>query len=85
MADIEMVNEGVLGGHTPESVVQPGGGGGEIEMYGGSNLTLSHTPIGSEQKGGNSSGVDWAGVQGLMQSGTVTPYNSKLPTDKGEV
>lgn len=64
---------------TPHDTVQSGNGG-EIEMYGGSDMHLSHTEISPAQKGKGSGMIDMEGDQGLISpSQHVTPYNSKTP------
>jgi hypothetical protein len=84
MADIEMVNHDIPEmSKTEESPVQSGGGGGNIEMYGGSDFHMGHTPIGSEQKGGGGGTVDWVGEQGILNHTPVPPHGSTYPSDKG--
>ena len=84
MGQIDMINEGVLGSHSPESEIQSGGGGGTIEMYGGDNpFSMSHTPIGSEQRGGSASGIDMVGQQGLLDKSKASGYPD-FPSDKGK-
>ena len=82
---IDMVPEHLPMANSPEHMIQNGGGGGSIEMFGGDGVSLSHTPIASEQKGKGESGMDWVGHQGLLSHNIVTPYGSKFPSDKGEV
>lgn len=82
MAEIDMVNPGVLGGNSPESTVQSGGGG-QIDMA-NHDLSLSHTPISSVQKGGGSGTIDMVGEQGMLNRSPATIYNDVGPKDKGE-
>lgn len=80
---IDMVNDAVSLGRSPERMVQSGGGGA-IEMYGGDGVSLGHTPTGSVQTGGGKGSTDWVGPTDLLNKGETSPYGSKFPSDKGE-
>ena len=87
MGEIEMVGgSGFSMSKAEELPMQPTGGGGDIAMYGGCDFHMSHTPIGSEQKGKGESGVDMVGLQGLINPKEhVSPYGQDRPIDKGHV
>ena len=82
---IDMVPEALPMSRSEENPIQQQSGGSGIDMWGGDGVSLSHTPIASEQKGKGESGMDWVGHQGLLSHNIVTPYGSKFPSDKGEV
>ncbi len=79
--NIDMMNEGVSMGRSPESVVQSGGGGGSIEMW-GDPVPLKQSPISTVPSGGGGA-VDWVGEQGLLSTSPSPLYGQVAPTDKG--
>lgn len=78
MATID-IQPGVSMGHSETEMVQKGGGGGAIEMYGGDGVTLSQSPTSMVQKGGGGSGIEMVGEQGLFNMNPVSPYGSHTP------
>jgi hypothetical protein len=87
MADgIDMVPEALPMSRSAEHPIQNQSGEGGIEMFGGDTAyPLKHEPLHSEQKGKGAGGMDWVGEQGLLDRTPVTPYDSKEPSDKGQL
>ena len=86
-AEIEMLgtSQALPSFSTHDSTVQPGGGGGDIEIF-GTEQAMSHTPIGSEQKGGGGGTIDMLGSQQEMSHTPESPHGYPMawPSDKGE-
>ena len=81
---IDMVPEHLPMANSPEHMIQNGGGGGSIEMFGGDGVSLSHTPISSVQKGKGTSGMDWVGTTDLLgDHSPKSAYGDVGPKDKG--
>ena len=81
---IDMVPEHLPMANSPEHMIQNGGGGGSIDMYGGDGVSLSHTPIASQQKGKGAGGMDWVGETDLLgDHSPKSAYGDVEPKDKG--
>lgn len=84
MAGIDMINDFSMP-QREESTIQSGGAGGGIEMFGGDGVTLKHNPIGTEQIGGKSAGLDMVGPTDILNHTASPLYGQKEPTDKGKI
>jgi hypothetical protein len=83
MADIEMTDNSISMGRSPESEVQQGGGG-SIEML-GESMRMGHSPVSSVPPGKGTGGMEWLGDASLLSSRTPhPPYGATYPSDKGK-
>lgn len=69
---------------SPHGEIVQQGGGGSIEMLGGSDLHMSHTPVSSVQKGGGSGTIDMSATPLELSHEPHHMYEQISPSDKGD-
>ena len=81
---IDMVPEALPMSRSEENPIQQQSGGSGIDMWGGDGVSLSHTPIASQQKGKGTGGMDWVGHTDLLgDHSPKSAYGDVEPKDKG--